>query len=68
MTRSVVDLVARRRVFGRFAASASAAAARALVNGSTVAVWDDGQLLRQHLDGRREPIQEEVDDEAADQS
>lgn len=68
MNRSVVDLVTGRRVFGRFVASASAAAARALANGHTVAVWDDGQLLQQHTSGHREPIPQEVDDEAPKQA
>lgn len=63
MAASVVDLLARRRVFGLFVASASAAAARALADGRAVAVWDGGQLYRQHPDGRREPVQQEVDDE-----
>lgn len=66
MSASVVDLLARRRVFGRFVASASATAARALADGRTVAVWDGGQLLRQHPNGLREPIHQEVDDEAAE--
>ena len=68
MTISVVDLLARRRVIGRFVASASAVAARALANGHSVAVWDGGRLYRQHPDGHREPIHQEVDDEAADRS
>lgn len=68
MPVSVVDLVARRRVFGRFVASASAAAARALAEGRAVAVWGDGRLLRQHPDGRRELIHQEVHDEASEGS
>jgi hypothetical protein len=66
MPASVVDLVAKRRVFGRFVASASAASSRALADGRTVAVWSDGRLLRQHPDGRRERIHQEVHDEAAE--
>lgn len=64
MTASVVDLLARRRVFCRFVASASAAAARALADGSTVAVWDGETLHRLHPDGHRESIHQEVDDAA----
>ena len=68
MSISVVDLVARRRVFGRFVASASAAAARTLADGRSVAVWDGSRLHRQHPDGHREPIHHEVDDEAPERS
>ncbi|NHZ99034.1 hypothetical protein [Massilia sp. CCM 8734] len=64
MAASVVDLLARRRVFCRFLASASAAAARALADGHTVAVWDGEKLYRLYPDGRRESIHQDVDDEA----
>lgn len=68
MTASVVDLLARRRVFGRFIASASAAAAKKLADGRSVAVWDGGRLHRLHPDGRRESIHQEVDDEASERT
>lgn len=64
MNASVVDLLARRRVFARFVASASAASARALADGRTVAVWDGETLHRLYPAGRREPVHQEVDDEA----
>lgn len=56
MTVSAIDVVTRRRVFGRFVASAAAAAAKALVDGKVVAVWVDDRLYRQYPDGHRVAI------------
>jgi len=65
---SLIDQVTRPRVFARIVVSATAAAAQALANGVPVGVWQDGVLLRQLPDGRRERLASPhgVDNEAAD--
>lgn len=53
MTASVIDLLARPRVFARVTASAAAASARALADGNAVGLWHSVVLLRQRPDGSR---------------
>lgn len=56
MSASLIDRLTRPRVFARVVASATAAASRALADGVPVGVWQDGVLLWQHPDGRREQL------------
>ncbi len=65
MAGSLIDMLARPRVFARFAASASAASARALADGHPVGVWGECGLERLHPNGEREALEPDDDDEAA---